>query len=115
MRLILAELLTELEHLNWVVLDELQTYEQARPNLGVNVVAQVHRQVAKLFGEVNQGSVLYYDQLRQTNAAEQTGSLQEALDKLGQLGKQRGEHLRHSTHDLRSYFGCNYQSGPDFK
>jgi signal transduction histidine kinase len=101
----LPELLTELEHLYWVVLDEIQAFQQQHSQLSGDSLSQIYRQVFKLETESNRGSVLYYDQLRQTNAAEQANSLQEALDKLQQLSRQQGEHLRQNSHDLRSSFG----------
>ena len=101
----LPELLTEFEHLYWVVLDEVQAFQQQHSLLSGDVLSQIYRQVFKLEAESTRGSVLYYDQLRQTNAAEQASTLQESLGKLQQLSKQQGEHLRHNTHDLRSSFG----------
>ena len=100
----LPELLTEFEHLYWVVLDEIQTFQQQHSQLSGDALSQIYRHLFKLEAESTRGSVLYYDQLRQTNAAEQANSLQESLGKL-QLSKQQGEHLRHSSHDLRSSFG----------
>ncbi|MBD2755158.1 sensor histidine kinase [Spirosoma validum] len=101
----LSELLTEFEHLYWVVLDEVQAFQQQHSQLSGYALSQIYRQVFKLQAESTRGSVLYYDQLRQTNAAEQANSLQESLGKLQQLSKQQGEHLRHNSHDLRSSFG----------
>lgn len=101
----LPELLTEFEHLYWVVLDEIQAFLQQGNRLSEDALSHIYRQVFKLEGESTRGSVLYFDQLRQTNAAEQANSLQQSLDKLQQLSKQQGEHLRHNSHDLRSSFG----------
>lgn len=101
----LPELLAELEHLYWVVLDEVHAFQQEHNQLSADDLSEIHRQVFKTAIETNQGSVLYYDQLRQTNAAEQASSLQEALNTLHDLNKQQGEHLRQNAHDLRSSFG----------
>jgi signal transduction histidine kinase len=101
----LPELVTEFEHLYWVVLDEVQSFQQQHSQLSGDALSHIYRQVFRLEAESTRGSVLYYDQLRQTNAAEQANSLQESLDKLQQLSKQKGEHLRHNSHDLRSSFG----------
>lgn len=102
----LPELLTELEHLYWIILDEVRTFQQQHKQLSGDSLSEIYRQVFRLEAESNRGSVLYYDQLRQTNAAEQASSLQESLDKLQQLSKRQGEHLRHNSHDLRSSFGA---------
>lgn len=101
----LPELLTELEHLHWIILDEVRAFQQQHKQLSSDLLSEIYRQVFKLKDESNRGSVLYYDQLRQTNAAEQANSLQDSLDKLQQLSKQQGEHLRQNSHDLRSSFG----------
>jgi signal transduction histidine kinase len=101
----LPELLIEFEHLFWVVLDDIQTFQQQHRQLSGDDLSEIYRQVFQLEIESSRGSVLYYDQLRQTNAAEQANSLQEALDKLQQLNQQQGEHLRQNAHDLRSSFG----------
>ena len=85
----LPELLTEFEHLYWVVLDEIQAFLQQHNRLSENALSHIYREVFKLEAESTRGSVLYYDQLRQTNAAEQANSLQESLDRLQQLGKNR--------------------------
>ncbi len=101
----LPELLTEFEYLYWVVLDEVQAFQQQHSPLSGEALSHIYRQVFKLEGESTRGSVVYYDQLRQTNAAEQANRLQESLGKLQQLSKQKGEHLRHNSHDLRTSFG----------
>ncbi|RYZ47520.1 MAG: sensor histidine kinase [Sphingobacteriales bacterium] len=101
----LTELLAELEHLYWVVLDEITTYQQTHRPLSAENLSEVYRQVFKISTETTRGSVRYYDELRQTNAAQQANQMQQALDSLQQLGKQQGEHLRNSAHNLRSIFG----------
>ncbi len=101
----LPELLAELEHLYWVVLDEVRTFQQAHNQLSMDSLGEVHRQVFRISVETSRGSVLYYDQLRQTNAAQQANTLQESLNTLQQLSQRQGEHLRDSSHDLRSGFG----------
>ncbi|RZI60013.1 MAG: sensor histidine kinase [Pseudomonas sp.] len=101
----LPELLTELEHLYWIVLNEIQSFQEDHDQLAGNSLSQIYRQVFKLETESYRGSVLYYDQLRQTNAAEQANTLEEALTTLHQLNKQQSEHLRQNSHDVRASFG----------
>ncbi|AUD06640.1 sensor histidine kinase [Spirosoma pollinicola] len=101
----LPELLAELEHLYWIVLDEVRTFQQVHSQFSMDSLGEAHRQVFKISVETSRGSVLYYDQLRQTNAAEQANTLQESLNTLQQLNQQQGKHLRDSSHDLRSSFG----------
>ncbi|RYF69950.1 MAG: HAMP domain-containing histidine kinase, partial [Cytophagaceae bacterium] len=68
-------------------------------------VAEVYGQLYRISRDTNIGSVMYYDELRQTNAAEQVGNLQQALDSLNQLIEHQSEHLKTASHDLRSNFG----------
>jgi signal transduction histidine kinase len=100
----LPELLAELEHLFWVVLDEVRTFQQTHPPLSAENLIEVDRHIYKIATQTTRGSALYYDELRQTNAAEQASQLQQALNSLQQMGKQQSEHLRHNAHDLRSSF-----------
>ena len=101
----LRELLTELDLLYKVLLEEFQVYIELHPDMSPDAVAEVHRQLYQISRDTNIGSVMYYDDLRQTNAAEQANSLQKAVDNLTQLGRQRSEHMRLSAHDLQSTFG----------
>jgi len=101
----LRELLIELDLLYKVLLEEFQVYIELHPDFSPDAVAQIHRQLYQISRDTNIGSVMYYDDLRQTNAAEQANNLQQALDSLNQLGAQRSEQLEMTSHDLRSNFG----------
>jgi signal transduction histidine kinase len=100
----LPELLVELEHLFNVLLDEIRDYHQHIHPLSADTALEVYRQVPRISQEANRGSVLYYDELRKTNAAEQASTMQQALIQLEELGKNRDVHLQEATHDLRSSF-----------
>lgn len=101
----LAELLNELANFYDIIDGELQQYLELYPHTLPQVMAQAHRQLLYLSRDISMGSVMYYDQLRQTRAAEQVQTLEQSLDKLHQLTKQRGQHLRQTSHDLRGSFG----------
>lgn len=101
----LPELLNELDHFYKVLLDEFQQYVELHPDLKADVLSLVYRQLYQISRDSYQGSVLYYDRLRETNAAQQAGNLQQALDQVNELVELRGEHLQMSAHDLRSSFG----------
>jgi signal transduction histidine kinase len=101
----LPELFRELEHLFAILLDEVKAFfDKNKEVINVENLAEVDRQIFKIYGEASRGSMLYYHQLIQNQAAERARSLESALDQLQQLGHQRGEHLRQSSHDLRSTF-----------
>ena len=100
----LDELIIEFEHLFKIILDQLKVYSDQNPQLSPQAQLTIQSEIFNIYSNSIRGSVTYYYQLRQTNAAEQAASLQNALDQLQQLGKKRGEHLRHSSHDLRSSF-----------
>ncbi|GAB4012792.1 hypothetical protein GCM10028808_30000 [Spirosoma migulaei] len=84
----LPELPTELEHFYWVILDEVRTFQQQHLPLSGDNLTEIYRQVFKLEAESKRGSVLYHDQLRQTYAAQQANSLQDALASLQQMSQQ---------------------------
>jgi signal transduction histidine kinase len=101
---LLPELIREIEHLFTIILQEVQTFQDNTNRLDVTSLLFAQQQIFKIYGEANQGSVLYYHQLMQNVAAERAQGLEFALDQLTQLGQRRGEHLRESSHDLRSSF-----------
>ncbi|SFD89111.1 sensor histidine kinase [Spirosoma endophyticum] len=101
----LRELLTELDLLYKVLLEEFQVYIELHPDISPDAVAEVHRQLYQISRDTYMGSVMYYDDLRQTNAAEQANNLQQALDSLNELGEQRSKQLQMTSHDLRANFG----------
>ena len=100
----LHELIIEFEHLFKILLDQIQQYAEVDQKLNASSLITIQNEVFRLYSDSIRGSVTYYHQLRQNAAAEQASNLQNALDQLEQLTKKRGEHLRHSSHDLRSSF-----------
>lgn len=100
----LQELIIEFEHLYKLILDLVQKYFENNPKLSGQSLLKIHSGIFGIYSDSIRGSVTYYHQLRQTAAAEQAITLQNAVDQLQQLSKKRGEHLRHSSHDLRSSF-----------
>jgi signal transduction histidine kinase len=101
----LKELTNELANFYEVLAEEINQYVELYPDTKPEVITQVHGQLLRLAKEATTGSVLYYDQLRQTSAAEQAQTLQHTLDQVNEMSRQRGEHLRQTSHDLRASFG----------
>lgn len=101
----LKELTNELANFYAILAEEINQYVDLYPDTRPQVITQVHGQLLRLAKEATTGSVLYYDQLRQTSAAEQAQTLQHTLDQVNEMSRQRGEHLRQTSHDLRASFG----------
>ncbi|WP_234733809.1 sensor histidine kinase [Tellurirhabdus bombi] len=101
----LDELLTELEYLQDTIKDEIKAYLLQYTDTQPQVTIQAFEQLLRLINEMVRGSVWQYNQLYQLQAASRAESLQHTLDELNTSIRQRGEHLRMSTHDLRGSFG----------
>lgn len=101
----LPELLTELDYFYKTLLDDFQLYVELHPDLHPDLISRMYREVYQIAADCYKGSVIYYDRLRETNAAEQAAVLQQALDRVNELMEQRGHHLRMTAHDLRGTFG----------
>ncbi|WP_192579303.1 sensor histidine kinase [Dyadobacter aurulentus] len=100
----LPDLIVELEHLFAILHEEIDAFQQTQTDLSPAALAKIYREIHRIYSESCRGSIVYYNELRQTTAAEQAARLQNALDQLQELAKVRNEHLRHSSHDLRSSF-----------
>ncbi|WP_420150202.1 sensor histidine kinase [Spirosoma sp.] len=100
----LTELLLELGHLHTILAHELELYSTVYTNTEVAVLSRAHRLVSELMHEVIQGSAAQYNELQRQEATQRATNLQQALQSLGELTRQRGELLRSASHDLRSYF-----------
>ncbi len=101
----LSELSRELSQLYEVIQERFQAFLDLYPDTQAQVMTHAHRQLLELAKDLNLGSILYFDQLRQTAAAEQVQTLENALKNLEEITKQRGEHLRQVSHDLRGNLG----------
>ena len=101
----LAELMAELASFYAVLDDELRDYLDRFPETQPTVMAHAYRQVLRLSQAIGQGSLLSFDQLHQTSAAERVQTLEESLNQLETLTRQRGQQLRQTSHDLRGSFG----------
>ncbi|MCE6989730.1 HAMP domain-containing sensor histidine kinase [Dyadobacter sp. CY323] len=100
----LPELIMETEHLFNIIIKEIETFIEKNDQLDAKVLQFIYQQVYEIYGQANRGSVLSYHQLMQNDAAERANSLEFALNQLQQLGQQRGDHLRQSSHDIRASF-----------
>ncbi len=103
--LALAETIRELNYLTQTLFNELHTYIELFPKLDAKVLLRVQQQIVDIMGETTHGSVKKYDELQRLEAANRVATLQQALEQMGELSRQRGDLLRSSSHDLRGSFG----------
>ncbi|WP_185731564.1 sensor histidine kinase [Larkinella rosea] len=101
----LKELLSEIYHLNQVLLDEFRQYWQRYPTEEVDRLVASYDHLAWFNSLSINGSVEQYTELQRIDATNRVQILQQALDDLNELTRQRGDLLRTASHDLRGSFG----------
>jgi len=92
-------------HLQLSVLTELDDYAQAHPELQATLMPIARRSLVRLCGEGVCESATRYELLQQTEAASRMHELQQALQQLQSLDRQRAETWREAAHDLRGTVG----------
>jgi signal transduction histidine kinase len=102
----LAELSAEMLHLSNLLLVELRLFWQTYPTTDCSLMSSVYEHFSKFANQINTASVGQYDKLQRISASSRVEVLEKALSELNQLGQQRSELLRHSSHDLRGSFGA---------
>jgi signal transduction histidine kinase len=103
----LPSLIKELSHLSVILIDELKLFRQLFPQANPDFVLQAQRQIMVLMNEIIGGSVAKHDELQRLEAANRATSLQQALEQMEELSRQRGDLLRTTSHDLRSGLGIS--------
>ncbi|GAB3928454.1 sensor histidine kinase [Larkinella terrae] len=102
---LLRELMGEIRHLNTILLAELRQFWQASPAPDAERVMSSYEYVSWFSAQSNQGSVEQYTELQRSDASSRVQLLEQALDDLNELTRQRGDLLRTASHDLRGSFG----------
>jgi signal transduction histidine kinase len=101
----LKELLSEIGQLNQIILDEVRQYWQQYPTTEIDRILESFDHLA-WFNSLNiNGSVEQFTELQRMDATNRVQILQQALDDLNELTRQRGDLLRTASHDLRGSFG----------
>ena len=103
----LAYLLKELSHLTVILFDELNLFRQLFPQVDPDAILRAQQQIMVLMNETIEGSVTKHDELQRLEAANRAINLEEALEKMEELSRQRGDLLRTSSHDLRGGLGIS--------
>ncbi|WP_018622228.1 sensor histidine kinase [Spirosoma luteum] len=101
----LRETMQELNHLAKTLYNEVQAFQALSPQTDAQLLLWVHGQIAELMSQTLNGSVQKYDELQRLEAASRAATLQQAVDQMDELARQRGDMLRTSSHDLRGSFG----------
>ena len=109
----LREVTRELGRLNLCLVDELERFERARPDLSRDVGFTARRRLAELFNDGVSESTGEYFALQQIEAAGHVRDLEQALVQVRELELQRAELWRQVAHDLRGNLGVvtNVTSG----
>lgn len=103
----LPNLVKELNHLSFILFDELKLFRQLFPQVDPDIVLQAQQQIMVIMNETIGGSITKHDELQRLEAANRATSLEQALQEMEALSRQRGDILRTSSHDLRSSLGLS--------
>jgi signal transduction histidine kinase len=102
---VLYELLGEMQQLNTILLGELRQFWLLNPNLNIEPITMSYEYISWFSTQSNQGSVEQYTELQRSDASSRVQLLEQALNDLNELTRQRGDLLRTASHDLRGSFG----------
>jgi signal transduction histidine kinase len=102
----LREVTREWGHLQLCLLDELERYESAHPDLEPGVKSFARRALAELCCEGVSESTARYFHLQQIEAVGQLRDLEQALEHSRHLEEQRVQLLHEAAHDLRGGLGA---------
>jgi signal transduction histidine kinase len=97
----LTETMREWGHLHRCLLDELERYSAAHPELEQGVMPFARRALARLTSDGVCASAARYAQLQQSEAASRMHDLEIAVEQLRKLSIERAEAWREAAHDLR--------------
>ena len=99
------ETIREWGHLHYSVLNELEDYGLAHPEMQATVMPVARRALVRLCGEGVCESASSYERLQRTEAASRVRELEWALLQLQRLERQRAAAWREAAHDLRGTVG----------
>jgi signal transduction histidine kinase len=101
----LPELLREWGYLQRCLMEELEEYAVAHPDLETPVMPAARRALTELCGHGITDSTTQYWRLQQAEAAGHVRDLEHALSTLNELERGRAEAWREAAHDLRGSVG----------
>jgi signal transduction histidine kinase len=101
----LREVTREWGRLQLCVMDELESYASAHSELGAHVMSTARRAWAELCSEgISESTAQFFD-LQQIEALGHVRDLEQALEQVRELERQRAELWREAAHDLRGNLG----------
>ncbi len=100
----LPELMQEMQLLDQVLLEELRRLWPLFRATPLALVAQAYEHLARFSQQISRASLEQYTDLQRGQAMSRVNTLEQALTHLTQVGQQRTDLLRHSSHDLRGSF-----------
>ena len=101
----LREVAREWAHLQLCLVDELSRYAAAHADLDSTVMPTAYRALAAVCGEGVSDSTDQYFEMQQIEAAGYVRDLEEALEQVRELERQRADLWREAAHDLRGKVG----------
>ena len=109
----LREVTREWGHLHLCLVDELENYTTAHPDLEPGVMPTAWRALAELCSQGASESTTQYFQLQQTEAVGHVRDLEQTLAQVQELDRRRAQLWRQAAHDLRGNVGVvkNVTSG----
>ncbi|HYX75331.1 MAG TPA: HAMP domain-containing sensor histidine kinase [Steroidobacteraceae bacterium] len=99
------EAIREWGHLQYCLLNELENYARAHPEVQDTVMPIARRALVRLCSEGVCESASSYERLQRTEAASRVRELEWAMLQLQRLERQRAEIWREAAHDLRGTVG----------
>ena len=101
----LREVTREWGRLQLCLVDELESYGRAHPELEPEVLSFARREWAALCGDGISESTAKYFQLQQIEAVGHVRDLEQALEQVHELERQRAQLWHEAAHDLRGNLG----------
>ena len=99
------EVMREWGHLHLCLINELENYASAHPNLEMDVMPAARRALVQLCSDGVTESAVRYSRLQQVEAAGRVRELEWALAQVQEMERQRAEAWREAAHDLRGKVG----------
>ena len=96
-----SQTMREWAHLHICLLDELEHYAVAQPSSASAIMHAARRALVRLCGEGVCESAARYAQLQQAEAASRLRDLEQAVQQLQAVERERAERWREAAHDLR--------------
>jgi len=100
------EVMREWRHLHLCLVDELESYAAEQSTFEFPAMSKARRALAELCSEGVCESATQYARFQQAEAAGRVRDLEQALQDIGSLDRQRAEAWREAAHDLRGNLGA---------